>query len=118
MGQTSASNHPQSVRSSWETFMAFYGPGIKKGATIPYAEGPDVAIMTNHFLGLPPLEGHLESDLPENLQGTTGVMLENIFEGGPNEIPHPRLIERFLDAGMPGDEYVEYREGMLKLLGE
>lgn len=118
MGQTSASNHPQSVRSSWETFMAFYGPGIKQGATIPYAEGPDVAIMTNHFFGLPPLEGHLEGDLPENLKRPTGVLLENIFEGGPDDIEHPRVIERFLDAGMPGDDYVEYREGMLKLLLE
>ncbi len=118
MGQTSQSNHPQSVRSSWETFMSFYGPGIKRGATIPYAEGPDVAIMTNHFFGLPPLEGHLDGDLPENLKGTTGVLLENIFEGGPDEIQHPRRIERLLDAGMPGDDYVEYRERMLKLLSE
>ena len=33
MGQTSASGHPQSVLSSWQTFMAFYGPGVKRGAT-------------------------------------------------------------------------------------
>ena len=51
MGQTSQSGHPQSVLSSWQTFMAFYGPGVKRGAHIPYAEGPDVAVMTNHFLG-------------------------------------------------------------------
>jgi hypothetical protein len=56
--------------------------------------------------------------LPENLQGTTGVFLENIFEGGPATVEHPRLIERFLDAGMPGNDYVEYREGMLKLLAQ
>ena len=54
MGQTSQSGHPQSVLSSWETFMAFYGPGVKRGARIPYAEGPDVAVMTNHFLGTSP----------------------------------------------------------------
>jgi len=118
MGQTTSSNHPQSVRSSWETFAAFYGPGIKKGATIPYAEGPDIALMVNHFLGLPPLQGHLESDLPPNLRGTTGTFLENIFEGGPDDINHPRPIERFLDAGMPGDDYVEYRAGMIKLLSQ
>ncbi|MEX2299754.1 MAG: alkaline phosphatase family protein [Bryobacterales bacterium] len=118
MGQTGASNHPQSVRSSWETFMAFYGPGVKRGATIPYAEGPDVALMTNHFFGLPPLAGHLEGDLPAGLRGPTGTMLENILEGGPNDIAHPRWIERLLDAGMPGDAYVEYRERMLKLLSQ
>jgi hypothetical protein len=118
MGQTSASNHPQSVRSSWETFMAFYGPGVKRGATIAYAEGPDVAVMTNHFFGLPPLQGHLDGDLPANLRGPSGTLLQNIFEGNPDDIQHPRLIERYLDAGMPGDDYVEYREGMLKLLAE
>ena len=118
MGQTSASNHPQSVRSSWETFMAFYGPGVKRGATIAYAEGPDVAVMTNHFFGLPPLQGHLDGDLPANLRGPSGTLLENIFEGGPDDIQHQRWIERYLNAGMPGDEYVEYRAGMLKLLGQ
>ena len=40
MGQTADSNHQQSVLSSWQTFMAFYGPGVKRGARIPYAEGP------------------------------------------------------------------------------
>jgi hypothetical protein len=98
--------------------MAFYGPGIKHGATIPYAEGPDVAIMTNHFFGLPPLQGHLEGDLPANLRGPTGVLLENIFEGRPGEVQHPRLIERFLDAGMPGDDYVEYRSRMIEMLSQ
>jgi hypothetical protein len=118
MGQTSASNHPQSVRSSWETFMAFYGPGVKRGASIAYAEGPDVALLTNRFLGLPPLQGHLEGELPANLRGPTGTMLESIFEGGPGQVEHPRWIERYLAAGMPGDEYVEYRDGMMKLLGQ
>jgi hypothetical protein len=45
-------------------------------------------------------------------------MLENILEGGPNDIAHPRWIERLLDAGMPGDAYGEYRERMLKLLSQ
>jgi hypothetical protein len=117
MGQTKASNHPQTVRSSWETFLAFYGPGIKQGATIPYAEGPDIAVMTNHFLGLPPLQGHLDESVPANLRGPTGTFLENILEGGPADVKHPRFLERYLDAGLPAkDEYVEYREGMIKLL--
>lgn len=116
MGQTSASNHPQSVRTSWDVFFAFHGPGIKRGAKIAYAEGPDVALLTNRLLSLPPLAGHLDESLPENLRKPTGTFLAHIFEGGPDDIEHPRLIERFLNSGMPGDEYVDYRAGMLKLL--
>ena len=36
--------------------MNFYGPSVKKGAKIPYAESPDVALMTNYFMGSPPLK--------------------------------------------------------------
>lgn len=116
MGQTSASNHPQSVLSSWVTFAAFYGPGIKRGAKIPYAEGPDIAIMTNHFLGLPPLQGHLDGTVPEAIRQPTGTFLGHILEGGPAGVEHPRYLQRFLDAGLPGDAYAEYRERMLKLI--
>jgi hypothetical protein len=119
MGQTSASGHPQSVLSSWKPFMAFYGPGIKRGAKIPYAEGPDVAVMTNYFLGLPPLKGHLDESVPANLRPVTGTFLKNIFEGAPAELDHPRLIERYLKSDMPrGDQYVDYRSAMIKLLAE
>lgn len=119
MGQTSRSDHPQSVLSSWQTFMAFYGPGVKRGATIPYAEGPDVAVMTNHFLGLPPLRGHLDEKVPAHLRGVTGVLLANILEGGPADIEHHRLIERYLHSDMPrGDEYVDYRSAMIALLSQ
>jgi hypothetical protein len=117
MGQTSASGHPQSVLSSWDTFMMFYGPGIKRGAQIPYAEGPDVAIMTNYLLGLPALQGHLDENVPANLRPVTGTFLKNIFEGAPAEVDHPRWVERYLNSGMPrGDQYVDYRAGMIKLL--
>jgi hypothetical protein len=117
MGQTSASGHPQSVLSSWQTFMAFYGPGVKRGGRIPYAEGPDVAVMTNYFLGLPPLRGHLDEKVPANLRGVTGTFLANILEGGPTDVTHPRPIERYLHSGMPrGDQYVDYRAAMIKLL--
>ena len=119
MGQTSQSNHPQSVLSSWRTFMAFYGPGVKRGATIPYAEGPDVAVMTNYFLGLPPLRGHLDPKVPKNLGRVTGVFLEHILEGGPADVKHHRLIERYLKSDMPrGDLYVDYRNAMVKLLSQ
>jgi hypothetical protein len=117
MGQTSASGHPQSVLSSWQTFMAFYGACVKSGAKIPYAEGPDVAVMTNHFLGLPPLRGHLDTSVPAALGRVTGTFLANILVGGPANVAHPRLIERYLHSGMPrGDEYVDYRAAMIKLL--
>ena len=118
MGQTSASGHPQSVLSSWRTFMAFYGPGIKRGARIPYAEGPDVAVMTNYVLGLPPLRGHMDAAVPAKLRGVTGVLLANAFEGGPTAVPHPRFIERYLQSDMPrGDAYVDYRAAMIELIG-
>ena len=45
---------PARGTSSWR----FYGPDLKKGATIPYAELPDVAVTAARFLGLPPLKGH------------------------------------------------------------
>jgi hypothetical protein len=119
MGQTSASDHPQSVLSSWQTFLAFYGPGVKRGATIPYGEGPDVAVMTNHFLGLPPLRGHLDEKVPRHLRGVTGVFLANVLEGNPADIEHHRLIERYLHSDMPrGDQYVDYRSAMIKLLAQ
>jgi hypothetical protein len=99
--------------------MAFYGPGVKRGARIPYAEGPDVAVMTNYFLGLPPLRGHLDEKVPANLRGVTGTFLANILEGGPADVKHPRLIERYVHSGMPrGDQYVDYRTAMIKLLAQ
>ena len=103
MGQTSQSGHPPSVLSSWRTFMAFYGPGVKRGATIPYAEGPDVAVMTNYFLGQPPLKGHLDPKVPTKLGRVSGVFLENVLEGGPADVKHPRYIERYLKSGPPGE---------------
>jgi hypothetical protein len=116
MGQTSDSSHPPSTRSSWQGFLAFYGPGVKRGAQIPYAEAPDVAIMANYFLGLPPLRGHLDEAVPSQLRGTTGTFLQNVLEGGPADVEHPRRIERYLAAGTPGDTYLEYRNAMVKLL--
>ena len=119
MGQTSQSSHPQSVLSSWRTFMAFYGPGVKRGVTIPYAEGPDVAVMTNYFLGLPPLRGHLDPKVPKNLGRVSGVFLEHILEGGPADVKHHRMIERYLKSDMPrGDQYVDYRNAMITLMSQ
>lgn len=117
MGQTAASDHPQTVRSSWEGVLVVHGPGVKRGATIAYAEAPDVAVTANHVLGLPALRGHLDERVPGAIRGTTGTLLRHVFEDGPAEIDHPRWIERYLASGLPaGETYVEYRSGMLRLL--
>ena len=58
MGVLKKSNHLSEQLSSWQIYMNFYGPGIKKGDTIPYAESPDIAILTNYFMGLKPLKGY------------------------------------------------------------
>jgi len=120
MGNTQRSNHPPSVASSWSIYMNFFGPGIKKGATIPYAETPDVAIMVNHFLGLEPLAGHTDPEVKLKHKGTTGTFLANIFEGNEDEIDHPKFIRRYLESKdwKPSDEYGEYRRAMLEYMDE
>jgi hypothetical protein len=119
MGQTSASGHPQSTASSWDIFMGFYGPDLKKGASIPYAELPDVAVTTMRFLGLPPLKGHTAASVNIAQKGPTGVVLTNLFMGAPDEIPHTRLVEQYLKLNTypgSGDNYGAYRTAMLGLI--
>lgn len=119
MGQQSGSNHPASTRSSWDIFMGFYGPGLKQGATIPYAESPDVAVTTMHFFGLPPLKGHTAASVMLAKKGPTGTLLTNLFAGAPAEIPHPRYVDQYLKMntfGGNGDNYLAYRSAMLDLI--
>jgi hypothetical protein len=119
MGQTAQSEHPPSVLSSWKNVMIFYGPNVKKGATIPYAETPDIAVMTNHLLKLPALRGHLDPAVTLTKKGATGTLLTNIFEGEPAELEHPRYVEKYLNTGTytgSGTEYADYRLGMLEFL--
>jgi len=118
MGLTAQSDHPASVLSSWQPYMNFYGPGVKKGATIPYAETPDIAMMIAHMLGLPSLLGHTDPALSITPKGTTGTLLTNIFENNPETIPHPQLIRRYLASKnwKPSDDYAEYRLVMLSLI--
>jgi hypothetical protein len=120
MGITKQSEHPPSVLSSWSSLMSFYGPGIKKGKSIPYAETPDLAIMINHFLNLKPLQGHTDPKVTVKPNGTTGTFLSNIFEGSPDEIEHPKLIRRYLESKnwKPSDDYAEYRLAMISYLKE
>ena len=120
MGITTQSSHPASVISSWKPYMNFYGPGIKKGQSIPYAESPDIAILVDHFLKLQPLQGHLDPQISVQPTGTTGTFLKNIFIGNPREIEHPKYIRRYLESvhWKPSDEYAEYRSAMIQLFKE
>jgi hypothetical protein len=120
MGSTKESNHPASVISSWRPYMNFYGPGIKKGATIPYAESPDIAILIDHFLRLTPLQGHTDMTISVDPRGTTATLLTNVFENNPNSLDHPKLIRRYLESKHwhPKDDYAEYRSSMLNLIKE
>jgi hypothetical protein len=99
--------------------MIFYGPHVKKGATIPYAELPDLALLTAHLLKLPALQGHTDPKVTLTHKGVTGTLLTNIFEGEPAELAHPRYIEQYLNTNTytgSGNSYADYRLGMLKLL--
>jgi hypothetical protein len=119
MGTTSESGHVPSQESSWSNFMAFYGPGIKKGATIPYAELPDIAVTTAHLFGWPALKGHTDPAVTLMPKGPTGTLLSNIFEGAPQDIPHPHYIQKYIQQGTfatTGDGYAPYRDAMLQLV--
>lgn len=120
MGETTRSSHPGNVLSSWEVFIGFYGPGIKKGETIPYAENPDIAILAAHLLGLRPLKGHTDPDVTITPRGPTGVLLTNIFEGNPRELGHPKPIYSYLEEVnlQPQNNYVSYRNGVRPHLEE
>jgi hypothetical protein len=120
MGTLKKSNHLSEELSSWQIYMNFYGPGIKKGAIIPYAESPDVAIMTNHFMGLSALKGYTSKVESLNNLKTTGIFLDNIFERNPNTQEHPQWIKKYLDNNdqSPPNDYLHYRKGMLKFINK
>jgi len=118
MGMTRQSDHPPSVLSSWKPYMNFYGPGIKKGKAIPYAETPDIAVLIDYLLKLTPLKGHTDLAVTVEPRGPTGTLLTNIFENGAVEIDHPKFIRRYLESKnwKPSDDYAEYRLAMLSLM--
>ena len=120
MGMTKESNHTASILSSWQPYMNFYGPGIKKGATIPYAESPDIALMIDFLLRLPPLQGHTDPTVSIDPPGTTGTLLTNIFENNPTDLEHPKLIRKYLESKewKPSDDYAEYRAAMITFVKE
>jgi hypothetical protein len=119
MAGGSSGPHLANVPASWEPFLAFMGPGLKKGASIPYAELPDIAVTTMHFFGLPPLKGHTASLPNLSVPGPTGTVLKNLFEGTNAEMNHPRYIDQYLKQGTytsTGDSYAPYRTFMLGIL--
>jgi len=120
MGTLRKSNHLSEQLSSWQIYMNFYGSGIKKGATIPYAESPDVALMTNHFMGLKPLKGYTSKLNYLKNNSTTGVFLKNIFEGNSDNLKHPQWIKRYLDknASSPPNDYLHYRQAMINYINK
>ena len=120
MGTLKRSNHLSEQLSSWQIYMNFYGLGIKKGTTIPYAESPDIALMTNYFMGLKPLKGYTSKiDYLKN-NNTTGVFLKNIFEGNSDNLYHPQWIKTYLDNNQnsPPNDYLHYRDAMLKCINQ
>jgi hypothetical protein len=119
MGTTSASAHSAAQLPSWNNFMAFYGPGLKKGATIPYAENPDIPVTLLRLMGLPALKGHTAATVTIAVKGPTGQYLSNLLLGAPAELtpPHPKYIEQFLmTTPTLVDDYMQYRDGMIRLI--
>ncbi len=118
MGQSSGSGHPPHDRSSWQPVMCFYGPGLKRNVTIPYAETPDIAIMAARFLGIGPLRGHTDPAVDIPRKGPTGTVLTNLYQGQPTTLAHPQYIRRYLVARnwAPPDEYTDYRAYMLSVI--
>jgi hypothetical protein len=118
MNDNAISLHDADQITSWDPFISFRGPGIKKGETIPYAELSDLAIMADYFLGLRPLKGVLDPAVTITPKEPTGSFLSNIFIGAPKELNHPRYIERFLTSVnmKPKADYVSYRNAMIPIL--
>lgn len=115
MGQGKVSRHYATDISSWKIYMNFYGPQIKKGAHIPYAESPDLAIMVNHLLGSPQLLGYTKECSIINNKKTTGTLLENVFEGNGNDVDHPMWVKKYLESTnwQPEKSYFHFRQAML-----
>ncbi|MDB5051078.1 MAG: hypothetical protein JWO30_4149 [Fibrobacteres bacterium] len=118
MNNNPISLHDADQITSWDPFISFHGPGLKKGETIPYAELSDIAIMADYWLGLRPLKGVLDPKVTIGPKEPTGSFLSNLFLGSPKELNHPRYIERFLAAvnQKPKADYISYRNTLIPIL--
>ncbi len=83
-GQASTGWHPIQNEESSRTPLAFIGPGIAAGRTIPYAESIDIVPTVLDLLGTPPI----------NADGDAGRVLHEIE---PGERPAPAVLRRIVE---------------------
>lgn len=83
-GQASTGWHPIQNEQSWRIPLAFVGPGVARGKTVPYAESIDIVPTVLNLMGMP----------PTNTDGGSGRILEEIKASSNNtpQVPH-RLLE-------------------------
>lgn len=81
-GQASTGWHPIQNEESWRIPLAFVGPGVAQGKTIPYAESIDIVPTVLSLTGLP----------PTNTDGGSGRVLEEIKVGNTTTVQAPRRL--------------------------
>lgn len=120
MGQGKETRHYANDLTSWKIYMNFYGKGIKKGVSIPYAESPDVAIMVNHLLKSDDLKGYTVKTDRLKIVKPTGILLSNIFEGNSDTVEHPMWVKKYLIRSnwKPEKSYLHYRNNIMELINQ
>jgi Sulfatase len=81
-GQASTGWHPIQNEETWRIPLAFVGPGVAQGRTIPYAESIDIVPTALNLMGMQPL----------NTDGGTGRVLEEIKANNPASAQPPRRL--------------------------
>ncbi|MGG6265498.1 sulfatase-like hydrolase/transferase [Leptolyngbya sp. AN10] len=98
-GQASTGWHPIQNEESWRIPLAFIGPGIAQGKTIPYAESIDIVPTVLNLMGLP----------PTNTDGGSGRVLEEIKAESSTPVPAPR---RLLDLNRQIKDHLRLKSQM------
>ncbi|UMB54149.1 hypothetical protein MKD41_01415 [Lutibacter sp. A64] len=77
-----------------------------------------MALMTNYFMGSPPLKGYTSKVNYLKKSTTTGVFFKNILNGNLEDLDHPWWIKTYLDAnaGPPPNDYLHYRQAMINFI--
>lgn len=81
-GQASTGWHPIQNEESWRIPLAFVGPGVARGKTIPYAESTDIVPTVLNLMGMP----------PTNTDGGSGRVLAEIKARSTNTSQVPRRL--------------------------
>lgn len=81
-GQASTGWHPIQNEESWRIPLAFVGPGVARGKTIPYAESIDIVPTVLNMMGMPPV----------NTDGGSGRVLAEIKQASTNAPQVPRRL--------------------------